>query len=65
VLAETGFRVLPASPAFPAGSRVYANPWIVRHRYAGHARLSLAGQPGAELPYPPTNLILVAEKPEG
>lgn len=65
VLAETGFRVLPADPTFPAGSRVYTNPWIVEHRYAGHVRLSPASDPGAELPYPPTNLVLVAEKPEG
>ena len=64
VLAETGFRVLPASPSFPAGSRAYTNPWIVAHRYEGRVRLSPASAPDAGLPYPPTNLVLVAEKPE-
>ena len=63
VLGETGFRVLDASPQFPAGSRVYTNPWIVEHRYRGHVRLTDTA--GAELPYPPTNMVLVAEKPEG
>jgi hypothetical protein len=61
VLGETGFRVLDASPQFPAGSRVYTNPWIVDHRYRGHVRLT--DEAGAELPYPPTNMVLVAEKP--
>ncbi len=63
VLAETGFRVLPAAPSFPAGTRVYTNPWIVEHRYAGHVRLTSADTPGHDFPFPPTNLVLVAEKP--
>jgi len=61
VLGETGFRLLEAGPQFSAGSRVYANPWILEHRYRGHVELTdLAG---TALPFPPTNQVLVAEKP--
>jgi SAM-dependent methyltransferase len=64
VLAEVGFRVLDASPAFPAGSRVYTNPWIVEHRYRGHVSLACPDAPDVKLDYPPTNMVLVAEKPQ-
>ncbi len=51
-----GFRVLPASSA-------YANPWIVQNRYEGKAALFRRGPAGLErLPWPPTNMLLVAEK---
>ena len=61
VLQETGFQVVenPNSPS--DSSRVYTNPWIVEHRYAGHAEiLHLDGQP---MGWPPTNMVLVAAKP--
>ena len=60
-LTEIGFQVYenPNNPA--EGSRVYTNPWIVEHRHAGHAEImDLQGQ---ILPWPPTNMVLVAEKP--
>ena len=51
-----GFRVL-------AGSRPITNPWIVENRYRGQVQLY---QPLSDdltpLDYPPTNLLLVAEK---
>lgn len=51
---EAGLRVHPASKAF-------TNPWIVEHRLEGRARLAgLAGEP---LAWPPTNMLLAAEKP--
>ena len=60
VLSESGFRVLE-NPNHPEqGSRVYTNPWIVKNRYEGHAQLFSAG--GAALSWPPTNMVLVAEK---
>ncbi|HLP78940.1 MAG TPA: hypothetical protein VK327_18725, partial [Candidatus Paceibacterota bacterium] len=60
VLGETGFRVLENSNDASAGSRAYINPWIVQHRYEGHVKLFDVG--GAEVPWPPTNMVLVAEK---
>ncbi len=65
VLAETGFRVIETGPQPAAGSRVYTNPWIVEHRYRGHATLRADNGSDPELPYPPTNMVLVAEKPPG
>jgi SAM-dependent methyltransferase len=61
VLTEIGFQIYE-NPNPPAEtSRVYTNPWIVNHRYAGHAEI--ADLDGQVLPWPPTNMILVAEKP--
>ncbi len=42
------------------GSKTFTNEWIVENRYRGKAKImDLAGK---ELEYPPTNMILVAEK---
>jgi hypothetical protein len=60
-LSETGFRVIENPNQLERGSRFYANPWIVEHRYQGHARLF--GKNGTQLNWPPTNMIIVAEKP--
>ena len=58
VLAEIGFQVAE-NPNHPAeSSRVYTNPWIVEHRHAGHAEVR--GLQGENMPWPPTNMILVA-----
>ncbi|GMV78831.1 MAG: hypothetical protein AMXMBFR7_00150 [Planctomycetota bacterium] len=52
-----GFRIHP-------GSRAYANPWSIRNRYEGRARLyERRGDALEPIPWPPTNLLLVAEKP--
>lgn len=62
-LADAGFTVLE-NPNHPQqGSRAYTNPWIVARRWEGKVRLFRrgAGAPIA-LPYPPTNVVLVAEK---
>jgi len=60
-LTEIGFQVLenPNQPA--VNSRVYNNPWIVEHRHAGHVLLT--DFEGKALPWPPTNMVLVASKP--
>jgi ubiquinone/menaquinone biosynthesis C-methylase UbiE len=63
VLTEIGFRVIVASPSAPFGSRAYTNPWIVKNRYRGKVRLFEANSPAKPVPYPPTNMVLVAEKP--
>jgi len=49
---RAGLRVLPASNAF-------TNPWIVANRFEGKVRLSRGGEP---MPWPVTNMLLVAEK---
>ncbi len=61
VLSEIGFQVLENPNQAEHGSRVYTNPWIVKHRYEGHVQLFSVG--GASLVWPPTNMVLVAEKP--
>jgi len=60
VLGEIGFRVLENSNDPAAGSRAYINPWIVQHRHEGHA--TILDVAGAGMPWPPTNMVLVAEK---
>jgi hypothetical protein len=52
-----------AGLAVGAGSRAFTNPWIVTHRYEGKARLfARQGDALAPLPWPVTNMLLVAEK---
>jgi SAM-dependent methyltransferase len=64
-LARAGFRVLenPNEPA--SGSRAYLNPWLVENRFRGRVALYRLEADGAlaSLPYPDSNLVLVAEKP--
>jgi len=62
LLSETGFHILENPNRPEGGSLFYTNPWIVQNRYEGHAQLFTPG--GSLLPWPPTNLILVAEKPK-
>jgi SAM-dependent methyltransferase len=61
VLGEIGFKVLENASDISGGSRAYVNPWIAQHRYTNQVKLR--DPTGAELPWPPTNLVLVAEKP--
>jgi len=58
---RAGFEVLDARDG-KAGSRVYVNPWVVENRYRGKVSLWTADG-STELPFPPTNHILVAVKP--
>jgi SAM-dependent methyltransferase len=61
VLAETGFHV-QENPNQPGqASRTYTNPWIVDQRYS--VRVELLDFNGSLLPWPPTNMVSVAEKP--
>jgi hypothetical protein len=63
VLGAVGFRVIENTNDAAFGSRVYVNPWIAEHRYEGHA--SLLDLKGERIPWPPTNMVLVAERPLG
>jgi SAM-dependent methyltransferase len=60
VLSETGFEILEHSNDPAKGSRVYTNPWIAQNRYEEH--VGLFDPAGSKLPWPPTNLILIAER---
>jgi hypothetical protein len=60
VLGELGFHIHENPNKPGAGSRVYTNPWVVQNRYEGH--VSLLDTKGHPLPWPPTNMVLVAEK---
>jgi SAM-dependent methyltransferase len=61
--ADTGFQVLENVNDRASGSRAYVNPWIVENRYEGRAAILHAD--GTKMPWPPTNMVLVAEKPIG
>lgn len=62
VLREVGFNVLEEGAQGKSASRVYANPWIVENRDRNQAQL-FAPDSGQQIDYPPTNMVLVAEKP--
>jgi hypothetical protein len=62
VLSGVGFQVLENPNQPESGSRTYTNPWIIENRYEGHVQLFTPG--GSPLPWPPTNMVLVAEKPK-
>lgn len=59
VLVEIGFRIQENSDS-NSGSRVYTNPWTIEHRYNGHTEIMNIN--GLSQPWPPTNMVLVAEK---
>lgn len=61
VLAEIGFQVLENPNQPELGSRCYANPWIIEHRYRDRVKLKSAD--GNQLEWPPTNMVLIASRP--
>jgi len=61
VLTEIGFRIYENPNNVAEGSRVYINPWIMEHRHNGHVEIT--DDQGNTLVWPPTNMVLVAEKP--
>jgi hypothetical protein len=60
-LSETGFRISENPNQPDRGSRSYVNPWIAEHRYQG--RVNLLSENGAQIFWPPSNMVMVAEKP--
>ena len=62
-LSDAGFHLLENPNAPAEGSRVYLNPWLVENRYQGKVALfSRQGDALVPLPFPPSNVVLVAEK---
>ncbi len=63
-LVEHGFEIVE-NPNHPLqSSRVYSNEWIVNNRFKGKTDLFVKeGNELVPMPYPPTNVVLVAEKP--
>lgn len=61
VLREIGFRIIENPNEPERSSRTYCNPWIIEHRYSGH--VSLTNEKNEPLNWPPTNMIILAEKP--
>lgn len=60
-LKEVGFHTYENPNSATEGSRFYTNSWIVKNRFQGHVQIfELGGKTGA---WPPTNMILVAQKP--
>ncbi|KAG2392518.1 hypothetical protein C9374_011243 [Naegleria lovaniensis] len=77
-LNRIGFKVIEtaeSSSANPvAATRSYTNEWIAKHRFEGHCKIyecpkmddhqeALSLKTLKELPQPPTNVIIVSEKP--
>lgn len=62
VLTETGFQVIESFSRPTQGSRIYCNPWTVENRYKGKVEVLSVDQPNSPLVFPPTNMVLVAEK---
>ena len=62
-IAVAGFRVLENPNAPTQGSRVYTSAWIVENRWKRKVTLyrKVNGRLH-EMPYPPTNIVLVGEK---
>lgn len=60
-LSEAGFRIVENAEQPDRGSRSYVNPWIVEHRY--NRCVNLLGADGVRLNWPPSNMVIVAEKP--
>lgn len=62
-LLETGFRIIEHATGSEPGSKVYCNPWIVENRFQNLVTLMKADGSQTPLEFPPTNMVLVAEKP--
>jgi SAM-dependent methyltransferase/nicotinamide mononucleotide adenylyltransferase len=57
-----GWRAALVNAGFtPLHLHSYANPWIVKNRYEG--LVEVLDDSGAKLPWPPTNMVVVGEKP--
>lgn len=53
---QTGFRVLCVDP--------FLNPWMAQHRFEGKVKLFSWRKKGEPMPFFPTNILAVAEKPK-
>lgn len=63
-LSEHGFRIIENPNEPTLSSRVYTSEWIVENRLKGKTDLyEKEGKSLTQIQYPPTNIVLVAEKP--
>lgn len=63
ILNEIGFDILENPNDLKLGSREYTNPWIVENRWVNKVEFFRKKDDGLELmPFPATNMVLVAEK---
>ncbi|HVE17148.1 MAG TPA: methyltransferase domain-containing protein [Chthoniobacterales bacterium] len=62
-LSEAGFQVIESAGGSQPGSRIYGNPWIVDNRFKDRVRLASADEALTPIEYPPTNMVVIAEKP--
>ena len=62
VLAEIGFNVMENPNKSSEGSRVYTNTWVVENRYERKA--GLFDKSTEPICWPPTNMVVVASKPQ-
>lgn len=63
-LKDRGFRVIENPNEPSKSSRCYVNSWIVENRLIGKVEIFIKRNGGIEkMPYPPTNMVIVAEKP--
>jgi len=60
-LREIGFQVHENPNDLARGSRAHTNAWIVENRYVEH--VAIFDVVGRGLTWPPTNMILVSDKP--
>ena len=61
-LTDLGLQVIESFSRPTQGSRIYCNPWTVEHRYKGKVELLSVDLAHRPLEFPPTNMVLVAEK---
>jgi hypothetical protein len=61
VFFETVFHISENPNQPEHGSRSYVNLWIAVHRY--QRRVKLLSENGAQISWPPSNMVMVAEKP--
>ena len=63
-LMERGFKIVENPNQPIQSSRIYTNEWIVDNRYKNKTELFIKnGKKLVPLEYPPTNVVLIAEKP--
>ncbi len=63
-LTKRGFNIIENPNQPTQSSRVYTNEWIVENRFKGKTDLFMKkGKKLLPLEYPPTNIVLIAEKP--
>lgn len=63
-LMDTGFRIVENPNESNASSREYTNDWIVENRWRGKVKFfELSNGVLQEIEYPPTNMVLIGEKP--